>query len=65
MTTSDLIRLLEKFEYGGLHTSTPRTLSITTPDGTYYSDVEIVQTSSGDGCAGPELGLKIISRGLK
>lgn len=63
MTTSDLIRLLESVEYGGIHTSTAREISLRTPSGEYFPCVDIAVCSSGDGCAGPELGLVIVSNG--
>jgi hypothetical protein len=66
MTTSDLIRLLEKYEYGGSGRARALTISVKDKDGNYQSVLSENQTliieSSGDGVAGAELGLKIVKQ---
>lgn len=58
MTTTDLIKLLQKLEYGA--SGRPREISLIFRD-KYISSPDIKLYSSGGGCAGAELTLLIES----
>jgi hypothetical protein len=57
MTTTKLIALLQKIEYGASGRS--REISFTIGD-LYISDAEVQLISTGDGCCGAEVDLEII-----
>ena len=64
MTTSDLIRLLEKHEYGASGRPREITIYIKDKDGKTLKALSEKETmkfySSGDGVAGAELSLEVI-----
>lgn len=64
MTTTELIELLSRLEYGGV-TKEPReiTIDVTDENGEYYPVLDgrskLVVVGAGDGCAGASLSLSI------
>lgn len=57
MTTTDLIKLLQEHELGGI-SKRPREISLTV-NGKYMPNPEITLSSTGDGICGPEISLDI------
>lgn len=58
MTTTELIKLLEENEIGGI-SKRPREISFSIPGLGELEDPEITISSTGDGICGPEITLKI------
>ncbi len=57
MTTTELIELLQKNEFGGI-THKPREISLTV-NGRYMPNPDITLSSTGDGIVGAEISLDI------
>lgn len=57
MTTTELIKLLKKHEFGGV-SGRPREISFSIDEG-FIASPNIVVESTGDGIAGAELDLRI------
>lgn len=57
MTTTDLIKLLQEHELGGI-SKRPRESSLTV-NGKYMPNPEITLSSTGDGICGPEISLDV------
>lgn len=58
MTTTELIKLLEENEIGGI-SKRPREISFSIPGLGVLGDPEITISSTGDGICGPEITLEI------
>lgn len=57
MTTTDLIKLLQEHELGGI-SKRPREISLTV-NGQFMPHPEITLSSTGDGICGPEISLDV------
>ena len=58
MTTTELIELLKKYEFGGI-SNRPRKISITINDKLFIGEPTISVNGTGDGIAGAEIDLGI------
>ncbi len=58
MTTTDLIKLLQEHELGGI-SKRPRKISLIV-NGRYMPNPTIALSSTGDGICGPEISLDIV-----